>query len=45
MSLRSDKTVEIVVYLNFLFVDGRIRILEAQVLMDPTDPAPDSEHC
>ncbi len=34
-SLWSHKTVENIVYLNFLLVDGRIRILEAQKHTDP----------
>ncbi len=52
-SYRSHKTVEIKIFLNFLLVDGRIRIRtriqEAQKQMNPTDPDPDvdpdPEHC
>jgi hypothetical protein len=45
MSLRSHKTVEIMVYLNFLLDNRRIRIrikfLEAQKHTDSADPDPE----
>ncbi len=42
-SFRSHTTVKTKVILNFLLVDGRIRIQEAQKLTDHTDS--DTEHC